>query len=77
MNSYLHACLCELLLHFVLGGFNSVKRGVAQVVWSFCSWFLFAADFFLVVFDLKHNLLNIHECLRSLLKPTRVFDKIC
>jgi hypothetical protein len=77
VNSYLHACLCELLLHFVLGGFNFVERGVAQVVWSFCSWFLFTTDFFLVVFDLKLNLLNIHECIWSLLKPTRVFDKIC
>jgi hypothetical protein len=32
VNSYLHACLCELLLHFVLGGLNSVERGVAKVV---------------------------------------------
>ena len=63
VNSYLHVCLCELLLHFVLGGLNSVERGVAQVVWSFCSWFLLAVDFFLVVFDMKLNLLNIHECL--------------
>ena len=58
----LFACLCELLLHFVLGGLNSVERGVAQVIWSFCSKFLFAVDFFLVVFNLKLNLLNIHEC---------------
>jgi hypothetical protein len=63
VNSYLHACLCELLLHFVFGGLNSIEHGVAQVIWSFCSWFLFATDFFLVVFDLKLNLLNIHECL--------------
>ena len=63
MNSYLHACLCELLMHFILGGLNSVERGVAQVVLSFCSWFLFVVDFFLVVFDLKLNLLNIHKCL--------------
>ena len=55
--------MCELLLHFVLGGLNSIERGVDQVLWSFCIWFLFAADFFLVVFDLKLNLLNIHECL--------------
>ena len=63
VNSYLHACLCELLLHFVLGGLNSVECGVAQVVWSFCSWILFAIDFFWVVFDLKLKLLNINECL--------------
>ena len=56
MNSYLHACLCELLLHFVLGGLTFVEHGVAQVIWSLCSWFLFTADFFLVVFDLKLNL---------------------
>ena len=63
VNSYLHACMCELLLHFVLGGLNSVGRGVARVVWSFYSLFLFTVDFFLVVFDLKLNLLNIHKCL--------------
>ena len=63
MNSYLHACLCELLLHCVLGVLNSVECGVAQVVWSFCSWFLFASNFFPVVFDLKLNLLNINECI--------------
>jgi hypothetical protein len=77
VNSYLHACLCELLLHFVLGELNSVECGVGQVVWSFCSWFLFTTVFFLVVVDLKLNLLNNHECICSLLKPTRVFDKIC
>ena len=59
MNSYSHACLCELLPHFVLGGLNSIEHGVAQVIWSFCSWFLFAVDFFLVVFDLKLSLLTI------------------
>jgi hypothetical protein len=69
VNSYLHACLCELLLHFVLGGLNSVECGVAQVIWSFFSWFvapcwlLFAADFFLIVFYLIYNMLDIHECL--------------
>ena len=59
----LFACLCELLLHFVLGGLNSIEHGVAQVVCSFCSWFLFTADFFVVVFDMIYNMLNIHECL--------------
>jgi hypothetical protein len=29
VNSYLRACLCELLLHFVFGGLNSIEHGVA------------------------------------------------
>ena len=35
----LFACLCELLLHVVLGGLNSIVRGVVQVAWSFLAGF--------------------------------------
>ena len=38
--NYLHACLCYLLLNFVLVQLNSAERGVAQVLWTFGNWFL-------------------------------------
>ena len=44
-------------MYFVLGGLNSVEHGVEQVLWSIGSLFLFTVDFFLVVFDMKLNLL--------------------